>query len=453
MHSIAVTLTDYLKQLKKENLGDKVSVSSSQFSQDEALFEISISLTEKGVKNINTVIDRCFQAINCLKMKGIPDYLFQENKQMSLINYEYQTRADCFSFVENLGSNIIYEPLETFPQKLNIPTMYDPAFLQDFIHTLVPQTCAFFVQADPKLTGIKMTSKERWMGAEYTIEPISQEQLTTWKNISVNPNLQLPPRNPFIPTNLALLPTPSDKNASPELLAKDEGCAIYFKQDSRYKVPTATSIFSIKTPLLDGSPHSTVLFDLYLYSLKEQLYSPLSFASTGGLDFGSLQQDLKIVFMVSGYSDKQPTFLKTIFQALPNVRPTQEEFDSYKEFLATLYQNASKEIPIRQGIEILQSVLSNNAPTSQARYAALNQISYKLFLQFCENAFKKAYIEGMIYGNFSQASAKKLWNSLKVSLGPTPYPLNTHLKKKSLSYQKVVDLSLSPSIQNGKAMG
>ncbi len=420
------------KQLKKEQLADSVSCGSDQFSQDEALFQISISLTEKGVKNLNTVISRCFQAINRLKLTGIPDYIFQENKQMSVINYEYQTREECFAFVQDLGSNIIYEPLETFPQKLNIPTSYDPAFLKAFIDTLVPETCVFFVQADPKMTGVSMTSKEKWMEAEYTIQAIPQEKLKEWKNVTVNPNIQLPPRNPFIPTNLSLLPPTSDTKAPPELLSKDDGCAVYFKQDSQYQVPTSVSMFSLKTPLLDGSAQATVLFDLYLYSLKDQLYSPLSFASSAGLDFMSVQQDLKIVLAVSGYSDKQPAFLKTIFETLPNVRPTQKQFDSYKEVLSTAYQNASKDMPLRQGIEILQSVLSNNAPTNPSKYAALSQISYKSFIQFCESAFKKTYVEGMIYGNFSSASAKKLWNSLKVSVGSIPYPLKTQVKKEVL---------------------
>jgi insulysin len=417
------------KELKREHLADSVFATSDMFSQDETLFQISISLTEKGVKNLNTVIERCFQALSRLKTDGIPEYIFQEVKQMSRINYEYQTREECFSFVQNLGSAITYEPLETFPQKLSIPTTYDPLFIKDFIDTLIPETCVFFVQANPDLTGVKMTSKEKWMGAEYTIAAIPQEQLTEWKDIQVHPHIRIPPRNPFIPKNLTLLPQSSDADAPPTLLIKNDDATIYFKQDSTYKVPTAVSIFSLKTPLLDGSPRSSTLFDLYLYSLTEQLESPLSFASSAGLNFRAVQQDLKIILMTSGYSDKEPIFLKTIFQALPNVRPTQQQFDVYKEVLSKNYHNASQELPFRQGLEIFQNILSNSAPTNLSKYMALNQITYEEFIQFCKTAFKRAYVEGLVYGNCSTLTAKRLWDELKTSLGSLPYPPHAQIKK------------------------
>ncbi len=146
------------------------------------------------------------------------------------------------------------------------------------------------------------------MDAEYTVQPISEETLSDWKDIQLNPHIQIPPRNPFIPKNLTLLPALSETDAPPSPLVQNENATIYFKQDSQYKVPTAVSTFSLKTPLLDGSPKSSVLFDLYLYSLVEQLESPLSFAQAAGLNLMVAQQDLKVILTASGYSDKESNF-------------------------------------------------------------------------------------------------------------------------------------------------
>lgn len=412
------------EMLKKEELARSVSSKADQLSQDEATFELSVTLTEKGVKNLDTVINYCFQAINRLKESGIPEYLFQEDKQMSLVNYQYQTRQDCFSTVENLGSSIIYEPLETFPEKQNIPTTYDPAFIKSFIDTLTPQTAIFSVQADPNLTGIAMTSKEKWMGAEYTIKPIDQEKLSDWENIALNPQIKLPASNPFIPKNLSLV---SD---APKKIAQDESCLIYFKQDLNYQVPTAATIFSLKSPLLTGSASSCVLFDLYLQALQDKLDGTLSLARAAGFEFDIFHRDLKVTLMLSGYSDQTPELLKTIFQSLNSIHPTKEQFERYKETLATCYQNASKELPIRQAIDILQNLLSNASATSSSKYQAITSISYDSFLLFCTSAFKKSYVEGMIYGNFEEHTATDLWKNLHSSLASQPYPPYEQLIKK-----------------------
>ncbi len=413
--------------LKQEQLARSVSSKGDLLSQDEAIFELSIALTEKGVKNLNTVIDYCFQAINRLKESGIPEYLFQEDKQMSLVNYQYQTREDCFTAVEELGASIIYEPLETFPQKQNIPTTYNPTFIKSFIDTLTPETAIFSIQANPDLTGVPMTSKEKWMDADYTIKPIPQELLSQWKNIALNPHINLPPPNPFIPKNLVLV---SD---APKKIAQDDSCLVYFKQDVQYQVPTGTTIFSLKSPLLTGSAGSAVLFDLYLYALKDKLDGTLSLASAAGFEFDAFHKDLKVTLMLSGYSDQTPELLRTIFQSLNAIHPTKEQFERYKEALSTSYQNASKDLPLMQGIDMLKNLLSNASPTSQSKYQAIMPLSYEAFLLFCKTAFKKSYVEGMIYGNFEEPMAKDLWNTLHHSLASTPYPPHEQLIKKVIN--------------------
>lgn len=420
-----------IQELKREKLAEKIRVAPERISTDQVLFQISIELTEAGVKQTDAVIERCFQAINRLKETGIPRYIFDEMRKMSLINYQYQSREDAFTFIMDAGNAIVNEKLETFPEKTTIPTTYDPAFISAFLNSLSPESCVYLVSADPKLTGVAPTSKEKWMNAAYTIKEIPEAQIAALDNLKTHPRIDLPPPNPFIPQNLKLLPS-LDSGETPVVLAQDSGSKVYFAQDKKYLVPEMAAVLSLKTPQMDGSPKSRTLFDLYLYALSEKIYSPLFFARFAGLHFNAAQQDLETVLMVTGYNEKAPLFLKTICQALGHVNPSADQFEIYKQSLLSSYDNASKELPVKQASEILSSIVYNDSPTSRDKLKALKAISYDEFIHFCQTVFKKSYVQGLFYGNLSFDATSALWTELKSSLSIVPYPVEHQVKKSVL---------------------
>lgn len=420
-----------IQQLKRERIAEGIRVVPERISKEVLLFQINIDLTETGVKHINTAIERCFQAITRLKETGVPRYIFDEMRKMALINYQYQSREEAFAFIMDAGNSIVNEKLETYPEKTLIPSSYDANFIRGFLDSLSSESCVFLVAADPKLTGVLPNRKEKWMDASYALKEVSPTQLIAWGDLKAHPQIDLPLANPFIPQNLKLLP-PTEASSTPVILSQDSSAKIYFAQDKKYLVPEMAAIFSLKTPVLDGSAKSRILFDLYLYALNEKLYSTLFFAQFAGLQFSAFQQDLDIILAVTGYNEKTPLLLKTISQALPQVNPSQDQFEIYKQAILCDYDNAAKELPVRQAIEILSSTIYNDAPTNPAKYKALKSLSYEEFMTFCSSVFKKSYVQGMIYGNISSSGATALWTELKPALAATPYLVQEQVKKSVL---------------------
>ncbi len=418
--------------LKRENLAETVRVGSEPLSRDEGFFQISIDLTEEGLKKIPLVSKRVFEAICRLKQDGIPAYLFEEYKKISLLNYQYQSRQDAFSFVQSAGYSIVNEDLSTYPEKTAVPSIYDPACLQAFIDTLTPEKCLFIVQADPQLTGIKPKEHEKWMNAAYTLQTIPAREMDLLVNASVIPQITLPPPNPYIPGHIALVPVPENAPAKPELLFQDELATLYFAQDQTYHLPRIVTLFNFKTPLIDGLPKSQALGELYLYALNDKLTAPLSAASAAGLSFNSTIQDLKVEFSIAGYSETTPLFLKNLFGSLRDLLPSKAQFEIYKQSLLISYSNASKELPVKQAMDALSSVIYNDSPLPQAKYAALQEVSYEEFLKFSHALLQKCAIEGTLYGNLSKENAQALWGALKSSLKATAYPAKEQYKKKVL---------------------
>ncbi len=422
-----------IADLKKSKIAEGIHVSSDRFSHQSMLFSIDLSLTDFGLTHLDTAITRTFQAIARLKKEGFPQYLFDELQALDQLNYQYQSRDDAFETVMQVTSDLVYEDLATFPEKTNIPTTYDPEFIQGFVDTLKPDTCVYYVIADPAKTGVLPDTTEKWMNAQYAIKEISQSRMTAWEEVQPTPKIQLPEKNLYVPSQLALLnggETISEP-AHPVLVANDAAGMFYYAPDTRYHVPEIASIFTIKTPLVDQSLKSKVLTILYIRALKEKLSSTLFFAKQAGLSAHFSSQDYSIKVALEGYSDQAQLLLTSIFSAMKKVAPTLDQFEIFRASLASDYDNASKELPIRQATDLLSSIIFNQ-PTNAELLKTTKHISYEEFLAFSKNLFSTAYLEGMLYGNLTQHEATSLWGQLKTTLDAAPYPLEKQQRKQVL---------------------
>ncbi len=418
--------------LKKEKIAEGVHVSCDRFSKQSLFFSVDIMLTDYGLTQVDTAILRVYEAIAQLKKEGFPAHLFDEIQTMAKLNYQFQSRDDAFSTIMSISSDMPYEDLSTFPERTRIPEKYDPAFIQSFIGTLRADNCIYFVLADPIKTGIPTDTKEKWMNAEYAIKPVARSHLAAWNGAAPIPAIQLPPPNPYLPKDLALVSSAQENTQdNPLLLSSDEGSCIYFAQDSRYKVPEDAFLFSFRSPLIENTAKSQALSDLYVRALSEKLSADLSLASSAGLSARFYMDDLKLKMSLCGYSDKAPLLLSRIFGSFKNVAPTKEEFEIYRTSIASDYDNSSKELPVRQAMQQLDGILFNK-PTEIEKLAAIKSLSYEEFAQFAKNLFLTTYTEGTVYGNISQQNAQALWGSLRTELSSQPFALSNHPKKKVL---------------------
>lgn len=422
-----------LALLKREHLAEAIKVSEEPLSKINKLFTIDIELSDKGIEQLNTVVTYCFEALARLKKTGVPRYVFNEVQKIAEINYQYQSRQDAFDFVLEKAHQLVDEDLETFPRKTLIPTKYEPELITAYIDYLIPENCIFLCIADPSKTHVAPTKEEKWMKAEYAVVDVPQKQLLAWNDVSINPQIGLPPPNPFLPKDLALVNTiPSDELIVPTLLQNNGQGKIYFADDKQYLAPDIAHTFRLKSPLLDGSAKAKTLCDLYLKALDDQIFSITSAAETAGFkvllrqDFGS------IAIAIHGFSDGSAKLAEDIFGALPKVRPTREQFDLYKQSALAAYENGSKELPLLQSFEFLNSIIFNDSPTSYDKAKAIKALTYEEFLEFSSDLFKKVYTEGVLYGNLTRKDAENLWTSLKHKLNGEAYPIEEQHKRQIL---------------------
>jgi insulysin len=417
-----------IEELKREKLAESLSASFAEYSTEHGFFHINIMLTKEGVSQVNTVLERCFQTLALLKTVGIPSYLFDEMQTMTTLNYEYQSRSQPFDFVSAAADGLIDEPLATYPQHTLLASQYSPQNVRFLLDLLTPKNCMISLIASPSLTGVLPDRKEKWNGGEYSVHPISDLELKKLSVLAPYPGIEIPPPNPYIPTELHLvhdetLNPSSSEIPTPTLVTQDEYGKNYAWEDIRYKTPEVFYILGFKTPSVDGLAKSVSATDLLIKTFYQKSAPTLSRASTAGLTVVLEQNNFKLSLKLYGYSQKAPELLQYLLLNLKNLICTKEEFQIYKDSLVALYENQQKAQPYIQAGALLANALYNDSPLSIQKVTALKALSYEEFALFLSDFLSQCYIEGLYTGNLTREEASMLAHKTISILSPRPYPL------------------------------
>lgn len=436
-------------KLKEKHLVENISAECETLSKDEMLLSLTIYLTKEGLTSLDEVIATTFTGINKLKEEGIPLCVFEECKKMSELEYEWQSRPNEFYYVQQLASAMIREKLETFPLKTVSFSSYKPLQTKELLKKLTPEETAFFVVANPDITGQIPDKKEKWMGAEYISVKLEEEKLSLWEKLKSEEGSFLTP-NKFIPTNVTLLSNGQGKEEfEPELLIDEPQGKCYFLKDSFYLVPKVSIDLGIKSPLIDATQKSVSLTDLFTLDLDHKLAPLFSSAERGGLSGNIYQKDLKFHISIAGYNEKCTLLLTSILTAMKESKTSKQEFELYKDYLLKSYANREKNLSIQQGKEMLLSILFNNSHIGIDLARQLETITYEDYLSFKQNLFNQAYFEMMVYGNIDSEHTKGLWKELKTTFNASLFVSNDHHKKKVFPFhetKKPMTLALENSL-------
>ena len=407
-----------IAKLKKENLAKDLSVDCSRLSKDQTTLSINVTLTDPGITQTNTVISYIFAALKRLKVESV-DNLFKDFKTICAQRLEYQSLNNVFAKVTELASAIIYEDLSTYPTKTRVPSLFNrERFSKEFLAALNPFDCIYSLMADPNEIGVVLDRKEQWMQVEYKLVPIDPKCLQEYNDVSVHPEITLPEVNPYL----------QDVQDNPILICQDEGSEVYFKRT--YSSANGLA-FKFKSPLLDQTPKSGVLAELWLRALKDLLADDLSFAYDAGISMNTDLNPLYFYFDVIGSNEKVLLFTKKILQAVKRISISEEKFQAYVSDLSTQYKNSSKELALFQAQMEMESIISHN-PCNQQKLLALQNLSWRDFLDFSEELSKCLYTRAFLYVDLSQSQAMDLFYELQTILHAKAYPLSEHVEDKML---------------------
>lgn len=427
--------TSLLAQLKAEKLAETLTCGLLANSKNLQSFYIQVGLTELGVKDVNTVIERVFQTISFLKKEELPPYIYEEVKQLARLHYQYQPRVKPFEDVSRHASQMAYEKLETYPEQTEMITRFDPMLVKDMLNTLTPQKAYYQLSAPTKLTGVESIQTEPWVGVAYALKAIPKDVLLKWQTAEPHSAIALPDPNPYLSTDLQVVNSTVESDRSnpiPALLLNDGFGAIYFAPDTQFGLPLVAWEFQIKTPQVNPSSQKAALADLYALYITDVLSSSSYAAAVAGIGFELKRDSFGFNLKINGYSEKASLLLEHVLHTMVANPINEVRFKRIKALLMEEYANFQKEMPYLQAMEWMNEALFKTFAMPSGKMKVLENVAYERFQKFSNTVLAQTFIEGVLYGNMDEKQANDTIALLRKILGGDPFPKGKDLANRPI---------------------
>eukprot|EP00980_Cylindrotheca_fusiformis_P026152 scaffold15472_cov117-Cylindrotheca_fusiformis.AAC.16 len=321
-------------------LSSGAAIDTSDFS----LFGLTVSLTAKGMKEKDLVMDLIFEWIRLVKDTAMSDpsllaEYHNELREIAAINFKFRESGDPTDFCSS-AAELLFE--DDRPGDIlvsgSLVDDYDPVVANAFLERLSPDNAMITVvdSAKEHHHGSDGWKVEPLYGATYREHDIPDEQLKRWATCSEsNSKLHLPALNEYIPSDFSLRcddggagleigDSGKEKNANPALLKQGPNFRQWHKMDRYWRVPKTSIRLSIVSPAAYCSPRSMTLSRIYQRVLNDDLNSFVYDASLAGCNYRSAGY-LSLLNYVSvscvptgyrisvrGFSEKLPFLLESL---------------------------------------------------------------------------------------------------------------------------------------------
>jgi len=325
--------------LIRKGFANGVGASISNDVSDLQMFEVSVDLTEEGLKHSDDVAGAIFGYLSLLRENGVPDYVFDEVEKLSEIGFKFAEKSDPQNYVSSIAADMqLYGPRSYISgSRLLNP---DRNSVTNYLRELSVENCHMKL-VSPTLKD-KTDRVGRYYGTAYSRSDLVR-QTAEWGRLRAAsfPDLHLPLPNELIPDNFNLIASPvtadADKEkylrAPPTLVRKDTAWSVWHKVDRVFGQPRVYMILNLAVPERHYTPAFAVQSDLFtscfLDSLSEYLYD----ARLAGLGFDMSYNPRGLQLVVSGYSDKVDVFAARVLKKVHQYRPDQAAFERFKDLM------------------------------------------------------------------------------------------------------------------------
>jgi insulysin len=213
-----------LSLLKKNGWVNALNVGETKGVTGHSFFDAEMDLTEKGFNHVTDIIAAFFQYIEILKTDGIQQWIFKELKDLGTMDFRFKDKDAPEGLVVGVSNLMHYFPAAEVLSGPFLIQNFDPDLIKDMLQAIKPENMYAVILA--KENEGKLDQSEPIFGIKYSLEKVSPETITEWRNVEKNPELFLPEPNQFIPEKFNLFPLgrPMDPQnpAPPELIENSD---------------------------------------------------------------------------------------------------------------------------------------------------------------------------------------------------------------------------------------
>ena len=399
-----------LAWLKQQGWAEGLSAGlSSQISNNSAI-QVSISLTETGLKHIDDISAQLFAYIRLIQDKGVNEWVFEEEKQLSHLQFTFAPGQQPASLVQGLSMNMHEFKPQDILQGPYLWEEFDAQRIQGLLAKLTPDNTIRTLVAP----NVETDQVETWFAAPYAVAPLSEALQEAWSRAELAEGLHLPQANPFIPQDITILHNTSQDK--PKRVKQESDVQLWHMQDTSFNGPQSSIFVNIRSPLIKQSAHNQVMLDAWVKLLNDHLNSFSYPALLAGQEYSLYGHMRGLGIRLYGYRDKQDVLLEKVVSELSQFKANEQQWQQAQQELVRAYENALKQKPFERSIAELNQRLIQPSFDEQALMSAVKEATLEDVIAFSGQFFDKIETIVLGHGNISEVDLLNTANTIKASL-------------------------------------
>lgn len=361
------------------------------------------------MEHIYEILTIVFQYLELLRKIGPQERIYKELQTIENNEFRFREQCEPYDYVEDLVENMQLFPEEDYLTGDQLMWEFNKEVIQDVQEKLTPGKANILLLS--KRFQDECNNYEPWFQTPYNCSDIDPEWLESWKNLELNPELHFPEENKFIATDFEIKDPDRTPSEFPELVRDCPLGKVWHSKDTKFKTPRARFYFHLMSPLVNASPESMVLSDLFLsvleYNLKEIAYA----ADVAQLGYSMTVNETGIVLKLEGFNHKLPLLFETIIDHIADFSIGTQTFEMVKRKLMRSYRNSIIK-PQKLVRSVRLSILQHVKWTTVDKRRVISDVTIEALEHFVSCFKCKLFVESLIQGNITSQEAIALQEQL-----------------------------------------
>ena len=439
---------------------------------------LTVSLTTQGLAAWHEVAALLFASCALLRRSGPQRWVWDELAGTKALEFRFAEEEEAIDYCTRLAANAArFAPQHAVDGEWRMSD-WQPAKVAQVLALLTPQHCRLDLQsaafatapadlaaplsrpgdvAAPAAAAVVRT--ERWMGIPYSVTPLPPAWLAEWAfpdAAPLPPDLSLPPRNPYIPTDFSLSPSPGQQDAARAPPAEDDDVAYplvagtrlrapappqrlplpageqhrvraWHKLDGaagRFGTPRSCAFFCVASPVAASTPGQEALTQVALRVLEDALAEVTYLADVAGLRCHVAHDGMRADLKVDGFSHHLGALVTTLFSALAALPATcasdTARVERVKEAVERRLNNALVK-PLKHATYLRLRLLRSHGHSVDAQLQAVQGCTPQSLAEHAAALLATCRVDALVLGNTPAADAMSLLQACAGALPAGPH--------------------------------
>ena len=412
-----------LAALKAEGLATGMSAGADADTPDYGSFDITVSLTPRGLEQYQRVLSMVFASIEPLRRSGLPAYIFNERRAMAALDERFRDKGEGANLATALANQVMDYPIEIAERVPYLWLREDPAAVGKVLGQLRPDNLLVTLVAK----GLPADKAEPTFGTRYSYV---EDSGPAWAALAQPPAVaavRLPPPNPYVPARTDVLPI------EPARLIDEPALSLYYAQDTEFQRPLLTHVLRLRLPRDMASLRNATLLRFYEACVKESLNETTYAAAEAGLRFGFGASLEGVQFSVDGYDASAGRLLVEVLAGLRDCPLSADRYAALKDRLLREFSAFDRVDAYMTLLESRRRAVREFHYRPDEMLPVARELTLAQVQAFARTLYARGKLEALSHGNLGAADAVAAARRVAAVLRAAPVPAAQLLRRRLLA--------------------